>query len=222
MQGDRDDGPPAPASGFLGGLSAEARAACAARWTVRRLAAGSVIVGEGDRDDALLFLLAGRARSAVFTRNGREVVFADIAVGDCFGEVAALDGGERTASVVALTPVTVAALPGAALAPLLDARPEISRALLRLLCAKLRHASSRLAGLAELSAPQRVRVELLRLARERRTGLDAALLPEPPTQAELAARVFARREAVAREMARLSRRGQIGRASCRERVSFTV
>ena len=95
---------------------------------------------------------------AVFTRNGREVVFADIAVGDCFGEVAALDGGERTASVVALTPVTVAALPGAALAPLLDARPEISRALLRLLCAKLRHASSRLAGLAELSAPQRVRV----------------------------------------------------------------
>jgi CRP-like cAMP-binding protein len=200
-----------PESGFLGALSAEARERLAAVWKTARMEAGGVIIGEGDAGDALFLLLSGRARSALFTRNGREVAFSEIGAGDCFGEVAALDGGVRTASVVALTPVTLGVVPGADLRALLISHPEIGLALLRLLCGKLREASSRLAGLAELSAPQRVRVELLRLARERRTGLDSARLVDPPTQAELAARVFARREAVAREMARLARRGLLQR-----------
>jgi CRP/FNR family cyclic AMP-dependent transcriptional regulator len=50
-------------------------------------------------------VLHGRIRLSVLTTDGRELSFAHAGPGSIFGEIAALDGGERSAGATALTRV---------------------------------------------------------------------------------------------------------------------
>ena len=60
------------------------------------------IVEEGLRGETLFVVLSGKAR---VTRNGRKV--GEVLPGDFFGELSALDGGPRSATVSAETPMRV-------------------------------------------------------------------------------------------------------------------
>lgn len=64
--------------------------------------AGHSIVRQGDRGDAFFVVLTGQAK---ITSNGR--FLARALAGDHFGEIAVLDGGERTATVSSETPMTL-------------------------------------------------------------------------------------------------------------------
>jgi len=63
---------------------------------------GRAIVEEGQAGEALFVVLSGSAR---VVRDRKKL--ATLIPGDFFGELSALDGGPRTASVVAETPVEV-------------------------------------------------------------------------------------------------------------------
>jgi CRP/FNR family transcriptional regulator, cyclic AMP receptor protein len=65
--------------------------------------AAHTIVKEGTAGDAFYVVLKGQAK---VTANGRFIL--RIVPGDHFGEIAALDGGERSASVISETPMTLA------------------------------------------------------------------------------------------------------------------
>ena len=65
--------------------------------------ADQVIVMEQDWGESLFLLCDGLAKAQL--RHGDEVVMSLLGVGDVFGEMAALDGGMRSADVVALTPL---------------------------------------------------------------------------------------------------------------------
>lgn len=183
----------------------------AARWRLAEYPQGMLVLGEGDGDADLFFLLRGAVRAAVFTLNGKEVAFRNIGPGDCFGELAAIDKGPRTASIVAHTDVIVARLASRDFDSMISGDSEFAVEMLALLAGKLRELSSRVVEYAELNGAQRVRRALLRLARENRTGLDEAVISTPPTQGELATTILVRREVVAREMASLTRRGALVR-----------
>ena len=77
----------------------------AARCTTSELPAGSVIVTEGDRGDRFYAILRGQVE---VLRAG--LVETTLGPGDHFGEIALVRDINRTASVVALTDVKVAAL----------------------------------------------------------------------------------------------------------------
>src|ERR1051325_4357227 len=62
----------------------------------------ATIAEEGKRGDDFYVIVAGEAK---VVRRGRTV--AKLIPGDFFGEIALLDGGPRTASVVAATPLQV-------------------------------------------------------------------------------------------------------------------
>lgn len=200
-----------PRDALLGRLPEATVEALATRWIADIVPQGRLIIGEGDQDRDLFFVLDGVARAAVFTLNGKEVAFREIGLGDCFGELAAIDKGPRAASVVARTAATVARLTARDFDQLITEEPAFAAELLQLLAGKLRELSSRVVEYAELTGAQRVRRELLRLARLNRTGLDQALIADLPTQSELATMILVRRELVAREMADLGRRGAISR-----------
>ena len=63
---------------------------------------------------ATLFLLDGQARVSVYSAQGKQVSFRDIRPGGIFGEMAAIDGAPRSASIEAISDCTVAVLPQAA------------------------------------------------------------------------------------------------------------
>jgi len=68
---------------------------------------GDVIVHQGDTSDDLYLIESGQAQVQITNRAGQVVPLAVLGPNDYFGEVALLTGGERTADVVALTPLAL-------------------------------------------------------------------------------------------------------------------
>src|SRR3546814_7207535 len=62
---------------------------------------GRELLTQGEAGDSLLILTEGSARVSMLTAGGREIVLAYAEPGAVLGEIALLDGGERTASVIA-------------------------------------------------------------------------------------------------------------------------
>jgi CRP/FNR family transcriptional regulator, cyclic AMP receptor protein len=99
--------------------------------------AGTVIAAEGDPGQGLFIMGAGEADVTV---GGKKV--NQLGPGDSFGEMALLDGGPRTATVTATTPVTVYVLSQWAFRGILADQPAIARRTLEAMAGRLREAAT--------------------------------------------------------------------------------
>jgi len=179
----------------------------ACRW--RNYATNQTIIAHDDVGNDVYFVVAGLARVVLYSAAGREVSFDEIGPGSCVGELAAIDGGKRSAGIVALAPSLVAIMPRAAFLETLAAEPKAALALLNRLAAALRQATSRIFELSTLGAHNRVYAELLRLARPAATG--RIVIRPIPAHGDIAARVSATRETVARALSDLAKKGIVAR-----------
>lgn len=200
-----------PETSFLGQLSEAAYQALDRGWTVSEFRKGQMVMNVEEDNSDVFFLLTGSVRVALFTEGGREVSVLTLRRGDCFGEFSAIDGAPRSAGIEALEPCLTARLSAAAFRDTLRATPDLSMTMLELLVGKLRVLTTKVSDFNALNADQRIRAELLRLARQGAEGRDEFVIERPPTQSEIAARVFSNRETVAREMGRLKKAGLLGR-----------
>jgi cAMP-binding proteins - catabolite gene activator and regulatory subunit of cAMP-dependent protein kinases len=106
-----------------------------------------------------------------------------------FGEFAAIDGAQRSASIEAHRRSRIASLPGATFREILQSHPTVTLALLRRLVTAARATTRQVYELSTLNVSQRVQLELLRLAgRALRQGNSAAIVPAP-THADIASPV---------------------------------
>jgi CRP/FNR family transcriptional regulator, cyclic AMP receptor protein len=200
---------------ILGCLDAAARARVARLCRLSRFPAGAGVIGEDREGQEVVFVLEGRVRVIGRTESGRLVSFAEIGAGGHVGELAALDGGPRTADVEAITDCRVAILQPRAFTDLLHAHPCIAVALLRELARVIRTADLRITELSTMGAAERLARELLRRAVPG-PGADGSLLVEPmPTQEQLASVTGATRETVARLLAQLQHSGVTRRTGSR-------
>jgi CRP/FNR family transcriptional regulator, cyclic AMP receptor protein len=157
---------------LFGTLSESDRVVIAGRMQRVRFEANQMIFSRGDSGREIYLVVEGRIRLSVFSNDGREVSFDNAGPGNIFGEIAALDGGERTASATAITRVEAMVLPQRALIELLESNPRFAIAAVRFLCARLRDTDQRL----EAVALHRIEVRLARLM------LSALRLQTPPRQ----------------------------------------
>ena len=86
---------------------------------------GQSIVMEGEPGEALFVVLAGQGK---VVRGGKRV--GRVLPGDFFGELSAIDGGPRSASIVAETPMNVLRLFRHTLTRLIDEEPQVALTLL--------------------------------------------------------------------------------------------
>ncbi len=93
----------------------------------QRYMEGATIVRAGDIGDTFYMILEGQAK--VVGPSGR--LLNRLYPGDFFGEISLLDGGPRTASVVAETPMTMLALPRRSFQSMLAAQPDVAVKLLQ-------------------------------------------------------------------------------------------
>ena len=98
-----------------------------------RSAAGAVLLQEGRSGHQFVVIAQG---SAVVSIGGREV--ARLGPGECCGEVALLDHGDRTASVVAETALLVWVCSAQEFAEIIDSCPTLVRRLLGVLAERTR------------------------------------------------------------------------------------
>src|SRR5688572_13213598 len=64
----------------------------------RKFRAGEIVFSQGDPGDALYGVIVGRVRISAGATDGREIYLNIMQPGDTFGEIALLDGGQRTAT----------------------------------------------------------------------------------------------------------------------------
>jgi CRP/FNR family transcriptional regulator, cyclic AMP receptor protein len=94
---------------------------------------GTVIAREGERGVGLFLILEGQCRVSIGGKTK-----AKLGPGDFFGEVALLDGGPRTATVTALTPVRLVGITGWVFRGLLMEHPSIALKTLEAVAGRLR------------------------------------------------------------------------------------
>src|SRR5690606_28833258 len=97
--------------------------------------------------------------------SGREITLDDVAAGGHFGDLAAIDGEPRSASVMALEDTVIAALSRERFLQLLSENFNFTLRLLRSLTRIIRSSTDRIMDLSTLAANNRVQADLLRLAR---------------------------------------------------------
>ncbi len=146
------------------GLSPKERNELAARARMRNFAAGETIFLMGASGDSMMAVLEGSVRISVPSPEGKEIVLAIIQPGDVFGEIAVLDGKERTAEATAMTDCTLAVLERRDVLGFLESNPTGWPRLVDLLCARLRHSDRQIAEMAFLQLPVRLAKALLRMA----------------------------------------------------------
>lgn len=165
-----------------------------------------VFTPESPSRDAYV-VLKGQLRIVNISLSGREIAYASAGPGEILGELSAIDGESRSASVAALEPSMLAAIAPETFLDLLARHPPLALALLRKLAHIVRQSNERIMDLATLSAYQRVYSEVLKLVKPDPVRPNSWLVYPLPTQAQIASLASTTRETVARVLSQLTHAG---------------
>jgi CRP/FNR family transcriptional regulator, cyclic AMP receptor protein len=134
------------------------------RARLRRFGAGETIFLMGSPGDSMMAVLSGNVRISVPAVDGREIVLAILHENEVFGEIAMLDGKERTADARALTSCTLAILERRDVLAFMDRHPSAWLRLVEVLCERMRRTDMHIAEVALLQLPIRLAKALLRMS----------------------------------------------------------
>lgn len=203
---------------LLQGLSEEVLADVVQAGSFKRYRARQELFARDDVDRDCFVVLAGRLRAVAWSPSGREVSFRDVEAGQLIGEMAAIDGRPRSASVVALVDSLVLRLTPETLSDLLRRHWPVCERMLQHLAASARDMTARVYELSALGVQQRLCAELLRLVIADPQGAKGWIEPAP-SHGGIAARIGCTRPQVTRELAELERLGFIERGDKRLTVT---
>jgi CRP/FNR family transcriptional regulator, cyclic AMP receptor protein len=127
---------------------------------------GALIFTKGDPGNSMMAVLRGQVAIGDPSPDGRHVVLTVFREGDVFGEMALLDGKERSATATAAAECELLVVPRLSFLRFLERRPDACLELMVLLCERLRRTNEQVEDLAFLTLERRVAKLLLRLADE--------------------------------------------------------
>jgi CRP-like cAMP-binding protein len=196
---------------IFSGLPAGALEAIHQQCSWRRYKSGESILAYLDQSDDVRFVAEGEVCVTIYSASGKAVSFRNLGQGSIFGEYAAIDGAPRSASVEARSACLIASMTAPTFRKLLKTESVVAQALIGDLVRNIRSLTKRVYEFSTLAVNNRIHGELLRLANLfPREGSSSHIVPAP-THSEIASRVSTHREAVTRELNRLSRIGIIER-----------
>ena len=153
---------------------------------VKRYPAGHEIYAKGSPGQSLMAVSSGTVKMTSVSIEGKEIVFNIVHPGDIFGEIALLDGGERSADAVAMTDCELLVLNRRDFMPILERRADICLILLRILCQRLRQTSEQVEDVLFRDLQSRIAKALLHLAESTRmSGVSASSVGLHLSQREL-------------------------------------
>ena len=112
----------------------------------------------------MMALLSGSVRISVPSPEGKEILLTILRPGEIFGEIALLDGGDRTADAAATELSCVAVLSRRDVMAFLDKHPRVWPALVEVLCERLRRSTQHFAEVALMEVPFRLANAAMRLS----------------------------------------------------------
>jgi CRP-like cAMP-binding protein len=176
----------------------------------RRYRRGAVIFQEARPCHGVIVLVTGRVKVTSNTQGGTEVVLAVRGPGALLGEFSAIDGGEYSATVQALEPVSALLVPLPEFTGYLQAHGRVAYLMMRLLVGRLRDADRKRIEFGAHDTTGRVAARLLELAeRYGQPTPEGITIALPLSQDELAGWTGASREAVSKALGTLRSAGAI-------------
>jgi CRP-like cAMP-binding protein len=158
-------------------------------------------------------VVSGKVRAIVYSPTGKAVAFRDIGSGDLFGEIAAIDGKPRSATVEAIDKSCIGHISAKDFSNAIIEHREIAMGLLQHAVGQIRALTRRVFEFSTLAVSNRIQAEVLRQARQAGVNGNVATIAPAPRHADLASRISTHREAVTREFSRLEALGLIHRNS---------
>jgi CRP/FNR family cyclic AMP-dependent transcriptional regulator len=155
----------------------------------------TVVISEGDEANSLYIILDGEVKVFLSNADGREIIINTQGAGEHFGELALLDNAPRSASVMTTMKSTLGVISKADFCSVITGHPELALKLIRELTRRVRLLSDSVKTLALMDVYGRVAKTLLSLAEKDATHL---VIEPRPTQQDIANRIGASREMVAR------------------------
>jgi CRP-like cAMP-binding protein len=199
-----------PAIGFLGVLEPDQGAALRRLATPRRFRRGHALFHQGGASDRVVVLLSGRVKVSTVTQEGKEIVLAFRGPGDLLGELSAIDGEPRSATVEAVEAVEALAISASDFRSFLIAHPEVALLLLQMLSRRLRDADRKRVEYGAHDTVGRVAARLVELVERYGEPAGAGLrIGLPLSQEELAGWTGASREAVSKALQTLRKVGWV-------------
>ena len=159
------------------------------------------------------FIVSGVVRILRDIGPDREVVLADLKPGHFFGELAAIDGGERSARAIALEAAQLAALDRATFKDVMTTYPQVTERIMLHMAGIIRAMDHRVTQMSSLSDGQRVMSELIRMSRPDPQREGGYYIPDLPSHREIAGWAGTNRDSVARTIGELTRMGVVERRS---------
>jgi len=127
---------------IFNGLSDDALKELAQKASTRALKQGDVLMRKGEVGDSLFLIHEGWVKIVTTDSKGDELILNRCGPGETIGEMALLDRGPRSATVIALGDAEVLELKQDAFQEILDQRTDVSFAIIRGYSARLRFATS--------------------------------------------------------------------------------
>jgi CRP/FNR family transcriptional regulator, cyclic AMP receptor protein len=187
-------------------LDSEEREKLASRFVLRRYPKNAVVINEGDDSRSFYVIIDGQVKIYLTDENGKEIVLNKQSTGEYFGEVALLDEGLRSGSVITTQPGQFAVLNLQAFTECINDNPQISLKVMQGLTQRLRALSDNVRSLALMDVYGRVARLLLDEAVDQ-DGIQ--IIKNKLTQNDIAARIGASSKMVGRIMQDLKKGGYI-------------
>jgi CRP/FNR family transcriptional regulator, cyclic AMP receptor protein len=186
---------------FLARLGADEVTALRSRAVARHFQRGATVMHEAEVPGRVLVIERGHAKVTTVAEDGREVVLAFRGPGDLLGELSALGGEPRSATVRALEPIDALALAATDFDAFLEDHPRVALVILRVVIARLREADRQQFEFAAYQTLGRVARRLVELAeRFGEPSDDGVRIALRISQEELAGWAGASREATAKAL----------------------
>jgi len=105
----------------------------------REIKGGTILFHAGDLGDSMYLLESGRVRITVLDEDKREVVLAELAQGDFFGEMAIIDGKQRSATATVFEDARLSVLSRDDFLRFINNNPGVALEMLSATFQRLRH-----------------------------------------------------------------------------------
>ena len=134
-----------------------------------------ILIHQGDPGDSAVILVTGTARVNMVSANGREIVLDYLGPGTVIGEIALLDGGERTATVTMVEDGSIMRLTRSECEDFIASNPTVALRMLQEMARRLRQMNLTVESDRAFSAGPRLARYLQRLTDEEAASLVAFL-----------------------------------------------
>jgi CRP-like cAMP-binding protein len=195
---------------FLASLDDDARTALSKLGRRKQVGAGTLLFLEGDLGGNVIIVHEGHVKVYATSADGSQHVLAVRGPGDVLGDLSAIDGRPRSASGMTVEPAEVQLVPRDDFLDFLAEHRGAALALLGVVVERMRDSDRLRVEFGALDTTARVAMRLVELAETVGEPTELGVrLTVPLTQDDLAGWVAASREAVARALASLRKRGLI-------------